>query len=502
LYTRFVVDCKTHNLDPKKVLEFGRSVELPRVLEDGTTIQLLNLDITRNVPGAVVVKPSTKMGSIKMGAYLYPIKDNDHYVGEACHTWMDKGYGSKSHTRYSVDLYEWEGYEISQDVSGRDLKLYDKTRFHCETTTARGSTGNGLEHLFYSTHADIQEAILDPLVQTHGHGRLEIRCSPGFVPENMQEVVSDLREFYECTKHARVSMPVADVVSQYYPASNLCVLLRDKRIFKEDPPITPTMVRTLTPITGNTNSETYDGSTNDLETITHFISSTALPGLPVEVILVDWDSKGVYVVENWVEKPWKDIGTISPVYIRLGSRHGHNRQKVTAKMVALESTKYSPRTVPEQVPDRLISIPEKGSKQEPIQAVGARKKEQKKWFRAVQKIQEEILSPCLPANVKPKPFSKIGKTECIVEVIRVKNNYALVTSSRDCFWDNAAIRPNLKVGKCTKVLVRGKATGTYNNRPVFGNAVLKPLDPDTPKYGFLVWSADEFDKYAHLDLPG
>lgn len=173
---------------------------------NGLPIFVFKVDITSNLPGAVV--PMDTPYSIGNMEY----KSNKQYVGQCCHTYVI--YSDPFHTmgtlkvnqgespyvvKASLDvdqlddvekaiiegtqavhpLYEafytaWQGTSKSYIPSSLETKVYDKARFQMEVGSVEKTLGNNLHHFLVSPQENISRAVQENLAT--GMGRVETRA--------------------------------------------------------------------------------------------------------------------------------------------------------------------------------------------------------------------------------------------------------------------------------------------------------------------------------------
>lgn len=505
LHTYFILDCKTHGVPLGDALAGIKKVEHGIYdPETGYEFELVNADFTRNIPGVPIGMLDGEVPPILINNKKLFAKWNKRYVGSRCHTWSEAvekdGEPTTYRTLFAEDSDETITYNVK--VKGRDFKFYGKDTFHSETTTARGSTGNGRKHLLNSTHPDIEEAILDTAIQNHGFGRLEIRCNPGHVPGTIKDVELMLEAFWNATKHLRHSEPRWDCVDWFFRTGAELFILYDPVIRRFDATIT----RHVNTLTNNTNSENCP-QTRDLGVLLHFLHSTTVPGEEVKLVwaIKNEDGKSAKVI-NRSQTITSNKWIPTPDYLPEDRRQSAKRRKGIsnnyAKDVGLNPKTIDYRTIGyyNDFPEERIDLPPELEDSYNVEVGSQRKQKAKIWAKGVKKSQLQTMED-LAETIRSKPLSlRRCPQETVVNNISKTNSKVPAINT----LEGRFVAPNhlhkVKVEKNTLYLfVKGKKTKIYKGKPLYANATLVPLTKDHPKYGYLLWDKSDFDKYGQVE---
>lgn len=173
---------------------------------NGLPIFVFKVDITSNLPGAVV--PMDTPYSIGNMEY----KSNKQYVGQCCHTYViykdpfstigtlrvnqeESPYVTKAsldvdqlddveeairmgvqtvHPLYKAFYTAWQSLTKTYSPSSLETKVYDKARFQMEVGSVEKTLGNNLHHFLVSPQENISRAVQENLLT--GMGRVETRA--------------------------------------------------------------------------------------------------------------------------------------------------------------------------------------------------------------------------------------------------------------------------------------------------------------------------------------
>jgi hypothetical protein len=166
-------------------------------LSTGAYVGIWNFDVTLNFPGAVFPTVGTERKPIRVLGEKYVPFSNEQYNGFQCITWGQPDNG-EWYDRYEAADYEEGGKTKARLKNPKrpQVKLYDKLVYILSTTSVLDKVSNNWGTLGWSAHQNIQVALRDSGIQTHGFGRLEIRFPGEQIPKSLEEVYDWMRASY------------------------------------------------------------------------------------------------------------------------------------------------------------------------------------------------------------------------------------------------------------------------------------------------------------------
>ena len=507
-----VLNAKTRNIPLADVLavvnsfpsDNGGWLEL-----EGVKVRIINADFTINIPAAVF--PVDKEGRKPIADGNLVPKTNHHYNGLQSITWTetDKDVQTTRNVRYNTD-----GKVVMYAIKGRDYKFYDKLVMHLETTGVESSNGNNLTNLFSSTALDINDAFGNTETQQEGFGRLEIRCSRGFTPQNELEVEQMLAGFYDAVV-ARYghSESFNDTFGWFLNPDGMqqVAYVRGTNCFNQK--FYCTIVSWGNMLTNNYRVESVEV---EKENINQFLATTKLPNVPLQLDIANYSGKNTRFTAGDTEH----VPNIS--YLNIEQYQVNNCRAKWANQ------KPDSRNFGENFPFQVTNEPARNipnikfslvGKREPnLSTKAERETKVKLWATETKKRQTKIKQELAKSVTKDfkqsKKFSLAPAEALVVGCYKDKfRDTVIVLDNGYGYKVNAALSGYIlsiqnQLGTLPILFEKGAQTGKFNGHPVFGNAKItlgcseKICDghDKLSKYSILFWDTLDFERYKDVEI--